>query len=241
MPDTKRLQGKLALVTGASRGIGLAIASALAENGCQLVISARGQRQLEAVADKLSAAGSKVLSIACDVRDEKLVNDLFARVRNEFGRLDILINNAGMAHANTAIEGMPVSVWREVFDTNLHGTFLCTRAALPLMVEGGTIVNNVSISAYHIFPNFSAYTVAKHAALAFTNCLREELRARGIRVMALVPGATDTEIWEQFWPEAPRDRMMSPEDVARAVVSAILTPPGTSVEEIRLMPTRGSL
>ena len=130
---------------------------------------------------------------------------------------------------------------REVIETDLTGMFLVTQAALPLLSRGGTIVNNLSMAATHVFAGQSAYCAAKHGALGFTRALREELRPRGIRVVALMPGATDTEIWQQFWPGAPRERMLRPESVAQAVLDALLQPPESTVEEITLMPTGGAL
>jgi len=112
---------------------------------------------------------------------------------------------------------------------------------LPLMKRGGVIVNNLSIAANRVFPGSSAYNASKHGALGFTNTLREELRTQGIRVIALLPGATDTAIWKTLWPEAPRKKMMSPKTVAEAVVSAILVPDEGTVEELAILPSAGAL
>jgi len=116
-----------------------------------------------------------------------------------------------------------------------------TRAALPLMRAGGTIVNNLSIAATQVFTGMSAYNASKAGALAFTNVLREELREKRIRVLALLPGATDTEIWQQFWPDAPRERMVSTDVVAEAVLHAVNAPANTAIEEIKIGPTGGAL
>ncbi|MCI0349197.1 MAG: SDR family NAD(P)-dependent oxidoreductase, partial [Acidobacteriales bacterium] len=175
-----------------------------------------------------------------DVRDPKSVEKLFAAAKREFGSLDILINNAGIAQPLLSVEKLPVEDWNDVIATNLTGLFLCTRAALPLMRAGSTIVNNLSIAAHTTFPNFSAYDASKHGALGFTNTLREELRERQIRVIALVPGATDTDIWEQFMPEADRNTMMSPESVATMLLHALTLPAGTVVDELRMMPVSGT-
>jgi NAD(P)-dependent dehydrogenase (short-subunit alcohol dehydrogenase family) len=227
-----RLEGKISVITGASRGIGLAIARALAAEGCQL-----------ALASRTGATGDfpKALVQPCDVRDEHSVTQFFAAVRQRFGRIDILVNNAGNAHALLNVENMPVDTFRDVLDTNLFGTFLCTRAALPLMPRGGAIVNNLSICAVQVFPQESAYCAAKFGAFGFTNVLREECRPKGIRVIALMAGATATDIWNQFMPDAPRDRMLSPDTVATAVVNALLLPENSSVDEIRISPSSGAL
>jgi NAD(P)-dependent dehydrogenase (short-subunit alcohol dehydrogenase family) len=136
---------------------------------------------------------------------------------------------------------LSASDWNDVIATNLTGMFLVTKAALPLMKHGAVIVNNLSIAAKRAFPGSSAYNASKHGALGFTKTLREELREQGIRVIALLPGATDTRIWEILWPDAPREKMISPGTVARAVVDVLKLPPDTTVEELTLMPTTGAL
>jgi NAD(P)-dependent dehydrogenase (short-subunit alcohol dehydrogenase family) len=123
----------------------------------------------------------------------------------------------------------------------LNGTFLVTQAALAVMKRGSIIVNNLSISAERAFPGCSAYNASKHGALGFTDTLREELRSEGIRVIALLPGATDTAIWSTLWSQAPRPKMMSPETVARAVVNAVLLPENASIEKLVIMPSGGVL
>jgi len=119
--------------------------------------------------------------------------------------------------------------------------FLVTREILPLMRKGGVIVNNLSIAATRVFAGLSAYNASKHGALGLTNTLREELRTSGIRVIAVLAGATDTEIWQTLWPEAPRAKMMKPETVAQAVVSALVLPATATVEELAILPSAGVL
>ncbi len=232
------LAGKVAVITGASRGIGLAIARALAARGCNLALSARDREALDRAAHDFRV---EVLAERCDVRDESSVGAFFSAVRERFARVDILVNNAGNAHPLLHVERIPLKMWRDVIETNLTGTFLCTRAALPLMKAGAAIVNNLSMCAVEVFPQEAAYCAAKYGALGFTNVLREEVRARGIRVIAVMPGATATELWNQFWPDAPRERMMSAETVAKAVVDALSLPPNASVDEIHIGPTAGAL
>ncbi|MGZ4816828.1 MAG: SDR family oxidoreductase [Terriglobales bacterium] len=246
--STNDLSGKVAVVTGGSRGIGFAIAEALLSHGCSLVLTSRTAASAEDAAEKLAHYGTRIVPFQCDVRDEIAVERLFALVRDEFGSLDFLINNAGIYGPTVPIDQIPTDGWRETVDTNLTGTFLCTKYAIPLMCgtgiparRGSVIVNNLSIAAYQVFPNSAAYIASKQGMLGLTNATREDLRSRGIRVLALVPGATDTEIWKQFWPEAPRLKMMQPRDVANAVLSALLMPEGTSVDEMRIMPAAGTL
>ena len=240
-PSSLRLQHKVALVTGATRGIGLAIAHALAAEGCNLVITGRDQSSLRRISRELASTKIQILAHPCDVRDPQSIDDLFRPIRQQFKRLDILVNNAGIAHAILTVDKLPLPLWQDVIETNLTGMFLMTQAALAIMKRGGTIVNNLSIVAKGIFAGSAAYIASKHGALGFTNTLRDELRSKGIRVIALLPGATDTDIWDTFWPQAPRKKMMSPATVATAVVNAILLPPNATVETIEILPTVGLL
>ncbi len=235
------LNGKVALITGSSRGIGLAIARALASQKCGLVLTARRVRSLRDIRRELVGRGVGVLTTSCDVRDPDAITKLLSAARKKFGQLDILVNNAGIAHENANVDQLGIQGWKDVIDTNLTGMFLVTRAALPLMKSGAVIVNNLSIAAQRVFPGSSAYNASKHGALGLTNTLREELRTRGIRVIALLPGATNTDIWKTLWPEAPRKKMMSPETVAQAVVNALLLPPESTVEELVILPSAGTL
>jgi len=239
--SSQNLPGKVALITGASQGIGLAIARALAAEGCNLVITSRNKTTLAKACRELKAKNAHVLSCLCDVRDPVSVRDLMAAVQRRFHTIDILINNAGIAHSNLSVAELSLESWREVIDTNLTGMFLITRDALPLMKSGGVIVNNLSIAARRAFAGSSAYNASKHGALGFTNTLREELREKGIRVIALLPGATDTAIWNTLWPEAPRKKMMQPETVAQALVNTLVLPAESTVEELVIMPSAGTL
>ncbi|HZE28007.1 MAG TPA: SDR family NAD(P)-dependent oxidoreductase [Terriglobales bacterium] len=231
----------MAVITGASRGIGLAVARELAAQGCDLVLAGRQLASLEKAGRELTRTGVRVLVKVCDVRDPESVEALAARVKKQFGRVDVLVNNAGIAHASLPMEKLSCDDWKDVIETNLTGMFLVTRAILPLTRRGGTVVNNLSIAAKRVFRGWSAYAASKHGALGLTNTLREELRPRGIRVIALLPGATDTDIWGVSWAEAPREKMMSAATVARAAVDAILLPANSTVEEVTIMPTVGAL
>src|ERR1022692_2760461 len=244
------LSGRLALITGANRGIGLAIARALACEGCNLIVTGRDQRALAKARTELDELQQEklpkklnfpVLAQSCDVRRPDSVDYLFALVRGLRQPLDILINNAGIGHPNRTVRELPYPTWMEVVDTNLNGLFLMTQAALAVMKRGSTIVNNLSIAAERVFPGSAAYNASKHGALGFTNTLREELRPKGIRVIALMPGATDTAIWDTLWSHAPRRKMMSAATVARTVINALLLPANSTVEKLIVMPSGGSL
>ena len=251
-PGRPRLLGTVAVVTGASRGIGFAIARTLASEGCSVVITGRDAAALSKSAAELrrvlpkqtparDKSGAQIVAEVCDVRDADSIAALFAMVKQRLSRLDVLVNNAGIAQPAVAIEQTSLDIWRDAIDTNLTGLFLCTRAALPLMQAGASIINNLSVAARTIFPNFAAYNASKHGALGFTLSLRDELIPRGIRVVALMPGATDTDLWQQFWPDAPRERMVDVESVAQAVLYSVLLPPNANLSEVVLAPTGGAL
>lgn len=236
---SQRLSKQTALVTGGTQGIGLAIARALLEEGCEVVVTGRTQEKLDRAVKEL--ANKRAAPMICDIRDPRSVRALFAALKRRFGRLDILINNAGIGQVSKNIAELPLDSWNEVIGTNLTGTFLVTQAALPLMRSGSAIVSNLSIAAKEVFPGSAAYCASKHGALGFTNTLREELRPRKIRVIALLPGATDTAIWQAVWPDAPRKKMMSPEAVATAVVNALAIPENATIEELVIRPSVGVL
>lgn len=237
----RMFSGRLALVTGANRGIGLAIARVLAGQGCDLIITARDEHSLGKACIELEKLHVRVLAHTCDVRNPDSVDYLFTLIRGLRKPLDILINNAGIGHSNRNIGDLPYPTWIEVIDTNLNGLFLVTQAALAVMKRGSTIVNNLSIASERVFAGSAAYNASKHGALGFTDTLREELRPKGIRVIALLLGATDTAIWDTLWPKAPRQKMMKPESVAHAVLDALLLPENTTVEKIVIMPSTGTL
>lgn len=239
--EIQRLKGQTVLITGATRGIGLAIAHHLGREGCTLIVTARDERSVQKVGRDLQRHDVRVLACPCDVRDPHSVDDLFRNIRRDFRSLDILVNNAGIAHANLPVERLPFPTWKDVFATNVDGMFLVTQAALGMMKRGSTIVNNLSIAATRVFAGSAGYNASKHAVLGFTNTLREELRPRGMRVIGLEAGATDTAIWKTLWPEAPRGKMMSAETVARAVLDAILLPADATMETIEILPSVGTL
>jgi NAD(P)-dependent dehydrogenase (short-subunit alcohol dehydrogenase family) len=241
MRGKKKGQEKVAVITGGGSGIGLAMARIFAASGYAVVITGREAKRLEKAAKTISGDKKQVTGISCDVRDPASVEKFFREVGKQHSRIDVLINNAGVAHALAPVDQLPIETWNEVIDTNLTGTFLVTRAALSLMRTGGTIVNNLSVAALQPFAGMSAYNASKFGALGFTRALREDLRKRGIRVLALLPGATDTEIWGQFWKDAPKEKMISAETVAQAVLHAVSAPANTAIEEIRIGPSAGVL
>jgi len=237
-PLDKLLHNRIAVVTGASRGIGFAIARALATHGAEVVITARHRRSLEAARDKIP----KALGVRADVTRPSEVTRIFHFIRRRFGRLDILVNNAGV-FTYKPFARTTLADWRANLDTNLTSIFLATQAALPLLKPSphAHVVNILSISALRAYPKCSAYTAAKFGALGLTRVLGEELRGEGIRVTAILPGATDTRMVDEFDFPVHRERLLQPEDVAAAVLASLIAPARARVEEIVLTPSSGRL
>ena len=233
-----KLEGKAVLITGASRGIGLAIARALDSEGAKLILAGRNRGPLARAASQLPGT---VMSMPVDVTKPGDVNRLLTAVQKRIRRLDVLINNAGVftykPFAKTTLED-----WRRNIETNLTSIFLTTQAALPLLKRSqGEVVNILSISSRVAFPNCSAYAAAKFGALGLTGVLRRELRAEGIRVTAVLPGMTETRMKDELDFPVRGEDLLQPEDVAAAVLSALVQPRRATVEEILLVPSGGAL
>jgi NAD(P)-dependent dehydrogenase (short-subunit alcohol dehydrogenase family) len=233
------LRGRTALITGGNRGIGFALAQALVEQGCNLAITGRDEERLKAAQGSLESSGAEVTALSCDLCDPQAVQQMVAAVQTRYPTVDILVNNAGLAHLPSTVMQFSIETWKQVLDTDLTGMFLCTRACLPLMLAGGTIVNVLSIAAVQAFPGNSAYHASKWGALGFTNSLREELRGRGIRVVGLLPGAVDTEMWDQYGAGVPRDKMLTASTLAETFLHVVTRPPNCTIEEIRMGPVLG--
>ncbi len=233
-----QLEGKVVLITGASRGIGLAMAKALGQEGARLILVARNRGPLEQAAAQAPGA---VMSAVIDVTKPGDVKRLFATVQKRIGRLDVLINNAGV-FTFKPFRKTTLDDWRRNLATNLTSIFLTTQAALRLLKRSrGDVVNILSISSRVAFANCSAYTASKFGALGLTDVLRRELHAQGIRVTAILPGMTNTRMKKEFdFPLHGQD-LLQPEDVAAAVLSALVQPRRATVEEILVMPSRGSV
>lgn len=232
------LEGKVVLITGGSRGIGLAIAQALGKEGAQLVLAARGRKALERAAARVPGTH---LNIQADVTRPGDVRRLLAAVRKHFRRLDVLVNNAG-AFTFKPFEQTTLAEWQKNIETNLTALFLTTQAALPLLARShGHLVNVLSIASREAFAKCSAYCASKFGALGFTRVLREELRAQRIRVTAILPGSTNTRLVDEFDFPVRGEDLVQAEEVAAAVLAALLQPVHTVLEEIVLMPSQGRL
>jgi NADP-dependent 3-hydroxy acid dehydrogenase YdfG len=234
------LTGKVALVTGASSGIGEAAARLLVSEGVRVVLVARRRERIEALAAEL---GPDALALTADVADAEQVAALFDQVRERFGGLDLLFNNAGLG-VNAPFEQSDPADWKRMIDINLYGVLQCTQAAIPLLRgrPGAMICSVSSVGGRYGVPNWSVYSATKFAVVGFHDALRKELGEEGIRVTVLEPGATRTEFGANV-AEAQAQRWaqldaMTGEDIAQALVYAFAQPARVLVEEILLRPVK---
>lgn len=237
------LAGQVALVTGAGRGIGRAVAEAFAAEGAAVVLAARSRADLAEVAGAIRAASSgRVLAIPTDVTQDSAVEALVEQTVSELGRLDLLVTSAGAASFGAVADSKPGD-WDTMLTLNLRSVMVCCRAVLPPMMRqrSGMIINVSSIATKRTLPGSAAYTATKAGLEAFSRVLAEELRPHGVRVGVLVPGAVDTPIWDALGASPPREKMLKSEDVARAAVLMATLPPRAALEELTLLPAGGIL
>ena len=187
-------------------------------------------------------ANGRVLAEPVDVTQDTAVEMLIERVVGDLGRLDVLVASAGTAAFGPVAESKPAD-WDAMLAVNLRATMVCCRAALaPMMRQhSGTILNVASIAAKRVLPGSAVYTATKMAVIGFSRVLAEEMRPHGVRVGVLVPGAVDTPLWDTLGAGPPREKMLRPEDVARAAVLMATLPPHASLEELTLLPAGGIL
>jgi len=236
------LQGQVAIVTGAGRGIGHAIARALAREGATVVLAARNRQQLAATAAAVRESGGSALAIPTDVTQDAAVEAMVEQTIAEQGRLDILVTAAGVASFGP-VSGTKPADWDGMLAVNLRAVMVTCRAALPIMIRQrrGTIINVASVAAQRPIPGSAVYTATKAAIVGFSRVLAEELRSEKVRVGVLVPGAVDTPLWDTIPNSPDRGRMLRPDDVARAAVLMASMPEGAALEELTLLPQGGIL
>jgi len=236
------LQGQVAIVTGAGRGIGHAIARALAREGATVVLAARSRQQLATTAAAIRESGGSALAIPTDVTQDAAVEAMVEQAIAEQGRLDILVTAAGVASFGP-VSGTKPADWDGMLAVNLRAVMVTCRAVLPIMIRQrrGTIINVASVAAQRPIPGAAVYTATKAAVVGFSRVLAEELRGEKVRVGVLVPGAVDTPLWDAIPNSPDRGRMLRPEDVARAAVLMASMPEGAALEELTLLPQGGIL
>jgi NADP-dependent 3-hydroxy acid dehydrogenase YdfG len=241
------LAGRVALVTGASSGIGAAAASALAEAGASVAVCARRTDRLQALVGRIEAAGGTALALPGDVADETVATGIVEAADRHFGRLDILVNAAGVIQAG-GVEHADTAQWRRVIDINLLSIlYTCKAAIAPIKARGGgDIVNISSTAGRRVAGVFGPYSTSKFGLTALTEGLRQEVGKAGIRVCLIEPGATTTEVSagvtdpvfkELVRQHVSREGAMKPEDVAAAIVFVVSLPPRANVSELLIRPT----
>jgi 3-oxoacyl-[acyl-carrier protein] reductase len=238
MTGTAQLDGKVAIVTGGSRGIGRAIAALLLDQGAQVAITGRTADSL-AQAEIDLRGGHRLLTVQADVASETDVHRLVQETATKFGGLDILVNNAAIGGLS-AVADMPTHDWRQMLETNLTGVFFCSRAAIPHLKQrgGGSIVNISSLAAQNPFAGGACYSATKAALDAFSYALMQEVRHDGIRVTVVAPGSVNTN----FIPREGGHRedavwKLAPEDVAQAVVDVLVHHPRSLPSRVDLRPS----
>ncbi len=234
------LKNKVALITGAGRGIGRAIALALAQEGSKLALAARNQQELESVAQEIRALKTEALIIPTDVRDDKQVREMIVKTVDHYGALHVLVNNAGLGHFKTVAE-MKTAEWDDMFAVNLRGVFLATNAAIPHLRQAkeSFVINLASLAGKNTFVNGGGYAATKWGLRAFSQCLMLEERQYGVRVLVVCPGSVDTGFatGRTGSPHSAKKEIIRPEDVAATIVMSIKMPQRTMVSEIDIRPT----
>jgi 3-oxoacyl-[acyl-carrier protein] reductase len=231
------LQQRVAVVTGAGRGIGAAIAKRLASLGAETVLCGRTRQPLESTAEQISGDKGKAETVQCDVTDLRAVEELAKHVNARHGRVDILVNNAGIGGFGGPLHEMPPHSWDEVLNTNLRGVYYCIRAFAPSMIRtgGGHIVNISSLAGKNALPNGAAYAASKWGLNGLSYSVAEELRAHNIRVSVICPGSVDTELSPHVGKD-PR-KMLKASDVAHVVEMLVTQASESFVSEVLLRPT----
>jgi NADP-dependent 3-hydroxy acid dehydrogenase YdfG len=241
------LRGKVALVTGASSGIGAATATTLAREGVRVVLAARRKDLLDKLAERIRQDGGEAVPVELDVTDEDSCRQAVQRTVAEFGGLDVLVNCAGLMLLGR-VENADTSEWVRMINTNVLGLMFMTHAALPHLLESrGAVVQMSSAAGRTARVNTSVYNASKFAVGAFSDALRQEVGDCGVRVIVMEPGSTNTELRHRMSDQAAKAAVESriagitqlePEDVADAIVYALASPPHVSFNEVLFRPTQ---
>ena len=210
--DDAMLKDKVALITGASQGLGRALALAFAREGARVVVNARSEESVRPVAGEVEDAGAEVLAVAADVSKGADVERLVGESVEHFGKIDVLVNNAGLLGPRVAIEDYPEDEWRRIIDANLTGPFLVSRAAIPYLSDGASIINVVSGVSVEGRAEWGAYSVSKFGMEGLNQILAAELAERGVRVNAVDPGGMRTDMRASAYPEEDPQTRITPEE-----------------------------
>ncbi len=230
-----RLKSKVAIVTGASRGVGRTICAALGREGATVVLAARDEDKLRESARLAERAGGKAEVVTLELTEEESIKKLVKAVEERFGRLDILVNCAGVTHS-AALEETATEDWERCMSINARGPFMLCREALPLLrrSEQGYIINISSVVGVKGYPLQSAYTASKHALRGMSISLAEELRGSNVRVHVICPGGIDTEMAGRVRPDINKDELIGPEEIAELVVYLVTHKGNAVIDELHI-------
>ena len=230
-----QLAGKVAIVTGASRGIGRAISLALAKESSIVVLAARSIQQLQITAEQVTLAGGTAYVVHVELTEEQSICNLIQVVNEKLGRLDILVNNAGVTHS-AQLEQTSTEDWQRCISINARAPFILCREALPLLKKSpeAYIINISSVVGIKGYPLQSAYTASKHALRGMTMSLAEELRGTNVRVHLLCPGGVDTDMVSRVRPDIAKDELIKPEEIAELVLYLLTHKGNAVVDELRI-------
>jgi NAD(P)-dependent dehydrogenase (short-subunit alcohol dehydrogenase family) len=231
----KRLDRKVAIVTGASRGVGRAICVAFAKEGATLILAARSVQKLKETAGLVAQVGGNAQIVVTDLAEERSIKDLVKATNEGFGRLDILVNNAGVT-VSAKLEQTPTQDWDRLFAVNARAPFILCRETLPLLRKAAKayIINIVSIVGLKCYALQSAYTASKHALRGMTKALAEELRGTNVRVHSICPGGIDTDMIGQIRPDIKKEDLMQPEEIAELVVYLVTHKGNAVIDELHI-------
>ena len=232
---TERLRGKVAIVTGASRGIGRAISLSLAQEAATIVLAARSIPELQKTAEKVIQAGGKAQIVVTELTEEDSIKNLVKITDEKFGRLDILVNNAGITHS-AKLEETSTEDWERCLWVNARAPFILCREALRLLRKSkpAYIINIASVVGVKGYPMQSAYTASKHALRGMTLSLAEELRDSSVRVHVLCPGGVDTELVGAVRPDIKKEDLIGPEEIAELVLYLVTHKGNAVVDELHI-------
>lgn len=232
---TERLEGKVAIVTGASRGIGRAVSISLAQEAATIVLSARSIPELEKTAQEVVEAGGKAKIVVTELTEEDSIKNLLKESEKTFGRLDILINNAGITHS-AKLEETKTEDWERCLWVNARAPFILCREALRLLRKSNPahIINIASVVGVKGYPLQSTYTASKHALRGMSISLSEELRGSSVRVHVLCPGGVDTEMVSRVRPDIKKDELIGPDEIAELVLYLVTKKGNAILDELRI-------
>lgn len=227
------LKNRVALITGASRGIGRGISLMLADSGVHVILTARSMDKLQKVKEEITSRGGNATVIPADIAKEQDIKTLFKIIKDKFGRLDIVINNAGIGIWGKLVD-FSIEDFDKIMNINVRGTYLCCQQAMKMMIpqKNGYIINISSVVGFKGYPNQSAYTASKHAIMGLTKSLAVEAQEHNIRISAILPGGVETDLSFKARPDLDRSLLILPEDIAKTVLYLLSLSDRAMVDQI---------